>query len=94
MADLAWGEREDGSDSVPDADEEEMHIFMEARRHLRPSVFDPERWQAIADDLYPKIVYVLNRGGRFQNYSGGYRETANGVQLGNRYGKLATAPCV
>lgn len=87
-ANLAWGEKEDGSDSVPDADEEEIRIFTESRRHIRKSVFDVERWQAIAGDLWPKVVYVLNRGGRFQNYSGGYRETANGTQLGNRYGKL------
>ncbi len=73
---------------VPDADEEEIRIFTEARRHLRRSVFDVERWQSIAGDLWPKVVYVLNRGGRFQNYSGGYRETARGVQLGNRFGKL------
>ncbi len=73
---------------VPDADEEEIRIFTEARRHLRKSVFDIERWRAIAGELWPKVVYILNRGGRFQNYSGGYRETANGVQLGNRYGKL------
>ena len=73
---------------VPDADEEEIRIFTEARRHLRSSVFDLERWQSIAGELWPKVVYVLNRGGRFQNYSGGYRETARGVQLGNRYGKL------
>jgi tetrathionate reductase subunit A len=73
---------------VPDADEEEIRIFTESRRHLRNSVFDIERWQSIAGELWPKVVYVLNRGGRFQNYSGGYRETASGVQLGNRYGKL------
>jgi anaerobic selenocysteine-containing dehydrogenase len=73
---------------VPDADEEEIRIFTESRRHLRSSVFDLERWQAIAGELWPKVIYVLNRGGRFQNYSGGYRDTANGVQLGNRYGKL------
>jgi anaerobic selenocysteine-containing dehydrogenase len=73
---------------VPDADEEEIRIFTESRRHLRSSVFDLERWQSIAGELWPKVVYVLNRGGRFQNYSGGYRETAKGVQLGNRYGKL------
>ena len=73
---------------VPDADEEEMRIFIESRRHLRPSVFDAERWQAIAGELWPKVVYVLNRGGRFQNFSGGYRETSRGKQLGNRFGKL------
>lgn len=73
---------------VPDADEEEIRIFLEARRHLRPSVFDPERWQRIAGELWPKVVYVLNRGGRFQNFDGGYRETARGRQLGNRFGKM------
>jgi tetrathionate reductase subunit A len=77
-----------GGDPVPDADEEEMRIFIESRRHLRSSVFDVERWQRIAGEAWPKVVYVLNRGGRFQNFSGGYRETARGVQLGNRYGKL------
>ncbi|XWX02465.1 molybdopterin dinucleotide binding domain-containing protein [Aggregatilineales bacterium SYSU G02658] len=73
---------------VPDADEEEIRIFTESRRHLRKSVFDVERWQAIAGELWPKVVYVMNRGGRFQNYSGGYRSTPRGQQLGNRYGKM------
>ncbi|MBL8156726.1 MAG: molybdopterin-dependent oxidoreductase, partial [Anaerolineae bacterium] len=73
---------------VPDADEEEMRVFVESRRHLRPSVFDAERWQAIAGELWPKIVYVLNRGGRFQNFNDGYRDTSRGKQLGNRFGKL------
>jgi anaerobic selenocysteine-containing dehydrogenase len=73
---------------VPDADEEEMRIFIESRRHLRASVFDAERWQAIAGENWAKVVYVLNRGGRFQNYSGGYRDTARGKQMGNRYGKM------
>lgn len=74
VANLAFGEKEDGSDSVPDADDEEMRIFLEARRHLPKSVFDAERWQAIAGDLWPKVVYVLNRGGRFQNFEKGYKE--------------------
>lgn len=75
-------------DAVPDADEEEIRIFLEARSHLRPSVFDPERWQAIAGELWPKVVYVLNRGGRFQNYADSYRQTSRGRQVGNRYAKL------
>lgn len=72
VANLAYGEKADGADSVPDADEEEMRIFMESRRHLRPSVFDAARWQAIAGDLWPKVVYVLNRGGRFESFAKGY----------------------
>lgn len=74
VANLAFGEKEDGSDAVPDADEEEQRIFAEARRHIRPSVFDIERWKTIAGPLWPKVVYVLNRGGRFESYAKGYVE--------------------
>jgi tetrathionate reductase subunit A len=74
IANLAFGEKEDGSGSVPDADEEEMRIFTQARRHLRKSVFDIDRWQSIAGDLWPKVVYVLNRGGRFESFAKGYTE--------------------
>ncbi len=74
VANLAFGEKKDGSDSVPDADAEEIRLFVEARRHIRSSVFDLERWKAIAGDLWPKVVYVLNRGGRFEAYSKGYTE--------------------
>ncbi len=84
VANLAFGEKEDGSDAVPDADEEEMRIFLEARRHLPKSVFDPERWAAIAGDLWPKVVYVLNRGGRFEDYEKGYK----GEQVAHPYGRL------
>lgn len=74
VANLAFGEKEDGSDSVPDADEAEINIFLQARRHLSKSVFDAERWQAIAGDLWPKVIYVLNRGGRFQAFEKGYKQ--------------------
>jgi tetrathionate reductase subunit A len=46
VANIAFGEKEDGSDSVPEADDEEVRIFLEARRHLPKSVFDPEKWKA------------------------------------------------
>lgn len=74
VANLAFGEKEDGSDAVPDADEEEMRIFLEARKHLSKSVFNLERWQTIAGDLWPKVVYVLNRGGRFEDFAKGYKQ--------------------
>ena len=67
LANLAFGDKEDGSESVPDADEEEIRIFTESRRHLRKSVFDVERWQRLAGDLWPKVVYVLNRDGKLVN---------------------------
>ncbi len=85
VANLAFGEKEDGSDAVPDADAEEVRLFEAARKHLPKSVFDRDRWKAIVgQDLWPKVVYVLNRGGRFQNFANGYK----GNQVANKYGRL------
>lgn len=85
VANLAFGEKEDGSDAVPDADDEEVRLFLEARRHLPKSIFDPDRWQAIVgEDLWRKVVYVLNRGGRFQDFAKAYE----GALVKNKYGKL------
>ena len=85
VANLAFGEKEDGSDAVPDADGEEMRLFEEARKHLPKSVYDPARWKTIVGDaLWPKVVYVLNRGGRYQDFSKAYK----GNQVTNKYGRL------
>jgi anaerobic selenocysteine-containing dehydrogenase len=86
VANLAFGEKADGTDAVPDANSDEMRIFLEARRHLPKSIFDPERWKSIVGkQLWPKVVYVLNRGGRFQDFAKGYQ--ADGL-VTNKYGKL------
>jgi len=69
---------------VPDADNEELRLFMESRRHLPKTVFDPERWQAVAGPYWRKVVYVLNRGGRFQDYKDIYK----GNHVANQYKSL------
>lgn len=85
VSNLAFGEKPDGSEAVPDADEREMKVFMEARRHLSTDVFDGERWKTIAGEkLWPKVVYVLNRGGRFEDHAKAYK----GDRLAHPYGKL------
>ena len=85
VANAAFGDKEDGSDKVPAADAEEMRIFVESRRHLPGTVFDADRWKAIVgEELWPLVVYVLNRGGRFQGYGQAYK---NG-QLANKYDKM------
>ena len=85
VANLAFGEKPDGSQNVPDADERELEIFLAARRHLPASVFDPARWQSIVGEkMWPKVVYVLSRGGRFDDYEKGYR----GDRVANAYGAL------
>lgn len=74
IANLAFGEKEDGADSVPDADTDEMAIFAAARSGIRASVVDMDRWSRLAGENWSKVVYVLNRGGRFEAYSKGYKE--------------------
>ncbi len=85
VANIAFGEKADGSDKVPAATPEEMEIFLKARSHLPKSVFDAERWKGIVgEELWPHVVYVLNRGGRFQEYQKAYKDG----QLVNKYGKM------
>lgn len=85
IANLAYGEKADQSNAVPDASDEEIKIFKQARRHLPKSVFDFDKWKkAVGDKLWPKVVYVMNRGGRFQNYENAYQ----GEQVANKYGKM------
>jgi len=70
--------------AVPDASDEEVELFIKAREHLPKSVFDLERWKRIAGPYFKKVVYVLNRGGRFQDYKDVYK----GEQVANKYGRL------
>jgi tetrathionate reductase subunit A len=85
LANLAFGEKPDGSQAVPDAAEDEMKIFREARRYLPPGVFDEARWKKIAGDKnWPKVVYVLNRGGRFEDWAKGWK----GDRVAHPYGAL------
>jgi anaerobic selenocysteine-containing dehydrogenase len=84
VANLAYGEKKDGSDSVPEADDAEVELLVTARRHLPASVFDVDRWETLAGDHWRRVVTVLNRGGRFQEFAKGY----DGDRVANRYGKL------
>jgi anaerobic selenocysteine-containing dehydrogenase len=68
---------------VPDADDSELKLFLESRKHLPKTVFDPERWEKIAGANWRKVVYVLNRGGRFQEYKDVYKD----AYVSNQYKK-------
>ncbi len=73
-ANLAFGDKDDGSEVLPAADEEEFRIFREARRHLPPEVFDEAVWaRAVPEELWPSVVYLLNRGGRYAPASKAYK---------------------
>jgi anaerobic selenocysteine-containing dehydrogenase len=73
----------DGS-PVPDADDAELKLFLESRKHLPRTVFNPARWEKIAGANWRKVVYLLNRGGRFQEYKDIYK----GNQVSNQYKSL------
>jgi anaerobic selenocysteine-containing dehydrogenase len=73
----------DGKEPVADASPAEIDLFVKSRRHLPRNVFDAERWQKIAGAAWPKVVTVLNRGGRF----GTQEESYKGDQVGNKYAK-------
>jgi|GEM_PF-17323 len=65
-ANLAAGEKP--GDRVPEASPEEIDLFLRQRRHLPTTVFDATRWKAVVGaDWWPRVVYLLARGGRFEN---------------------------
>ena len=74
----------DRKEPVADASKEEIDLFLASRRHLPKNVFDADRWQKIAGPAWPKVVTVLNRGGRFDTQAASYK----GDQVTNKYGKL------
>jgi anaerobic selenocysteine-containing dehydrogenase len=74
----------DGKESVPDAAGGEIEIFLKARRHLSKNIFDADRWQKISGPNWAKVVYILNRGGRFDTQEESYK----GDHVANKYGKL------
>jgi anaerobic selenocysteine-containing dehydrogenase len=85
VANVAFGDKEDGSDKVKAASEEEQQIFDKSRKHLPKTVYDLERWKKIiGPELWPHAVTVLLRGGRFQAYKDAYKND----QLANQYNKL------
>lgn len=90
VANLAFGDKEDGSDGVPEADDEEMRIFQQARRFLPKAVFDLATWRAAiaaagdaSEKLWRQSVFLLNRGGRYQGFAQAYK----GDLVANAYGK-------
>ncbi|MCL5039765.1 MAG: molybdopterin-dependent oxidoreductase [Firmicutes bacterium] len=61
-------------DAVPDASDNESQLFQTARRHLPPTVYDFNKWKvAVGEKWWRKVIYVLNRGGRFEEWEHGWK---------------------
>jgi anaerobic selenocysteine-containing dehydrogenase len=74
-----------GKEPASDADEGEVKLFLQSRRHLPRTVYDPARWEkVVGEKWWKKVIYVLNRGGRFQDYEKAFA----GDQVANKYGKM------
>jgi anaerobic selenocysteine-containing dehydrogenase len=83
VANIAFGDKED--EAVKDESRKKEKIFIKARRHLPKSVFDLDYWKkAVRKDEWPKVVYVLNRGGRFEDFEHAYE----GDYLGHKFGSM------
>ena len=75
---------------VPDADDEELKVFLEARRKLPKTVFDIDRWKvSCGEKTWRKVVYLLNRGGRFDEYNTAW----DGEKVKNKYGIQVNMYC-
>lgn len=83
VANIAFGD--DPGETVPDATAGELELFRMSRRHLPGSVFDETRWRkALRPHEWSKVVYVLNRGGRFAPFETAYQ----GPYMKRRMGKM------
>lgn len=74
---------------VPDASADELALFERVRERALKDGFDIAQWKAaVTAEEWPKVVYVLNRGGRFAPAD---REAGDGFEgdwLRYRYGGL------
>lgn len=82
VANVAWGDKE--GEAVPDADADAEELFRKVRRHLPAAVFQEDRWRAAVGKEWPRVVTLLNRGGRFERAD----KAHDGAFLGHAWGKL------
>lgn len=78
-----------GKEPVPDADAEELALFERARTRALGEAFDLAAWKAaVTEEEWPKVVYVLNRGGRFASADPAKGDGYEGELIKARYGGL------
>jgi anaerobic selenocysteine-containing dehydrogenase len=76
----------DGKEPVPEADDKELAIFARARQKALGKFFDLQALQrAVKPEEWRRVVYVLNRGGRFEKqgneYDGPYLKYRLGAEV-------------
>lgn len=81
-ANVAWGDKP--GEAVPEANAGELASFQAARRHLPAAVFDEAKWSKAVGSHWLRVVYLLNRGGRFEAADKAYK----GAFVNHPLGKL------
>lgn len=75
-----------GENPVADASPEEEQLFVEARELALGDSFDLTAWKAaVTPEEWPKVVTVLNRGGRFAGQAEDRSDGYDGEWLKHRY---------
>jgi tetrathionate reductase subunit A len=82
VANIAWGDKP--GETLPAAGRAEKALFRAARRHLPKAVFDERKWAGAVGPHWSRVVYLLNRGGRFEAADKAY----DGVFVNHAWGKL------
>jgi len=83
-ANLAWGDK--AGQEVPDASRDEIKLFMDARKHIKKTAFDSKRWEKAAGSVnWKKVIYLLNRGGRWEDWKDEFTKPSGFVT--HKYGK-------
>jgi tetrathionate reductase subunit A len=82
VANVAWGDKE--GDAVPEADDAELALLRDARRHLPSAVFDEKKWRSAVGAHWRRTAFVVNRGGRFEAAKKAYK----GKFVAHSWGKL------
>ncbi|BCL61411.1 hypothetical protein DGMP_21040 [Desulfomarina profundi] len=75
VANIAYGDH-NGKDIAPLASQKEIDVFLKARRHMSPAVFEESYWKKAVgsnEKIWRAVITVLNRGGRFEDASGAYK---------------------
>lgn len=75
-----------GKKPVADAPQSELDLFTAARTKALGDSFDEEVWRAgVTAEEWPKVVTVLNRGGRFEEHGDDHANGYEGEWLKSRY---------
>lgn len=84
-ANVAWADKA----PVPDADSDEQDLFRRTREKYLKDRYDEAVWKkAVTAEEWPKVVYVLNRGGRFEEHGEDRANAYEGEWLKYRYAGL------